>query len=167
MDVNEQILVTLLLILVVQCLMHIAVIMKLKSKKKLKIGPRIGENIKNLSYEKNNQAIKNLYDDIKETKNIFIFLDLNCKECNKLFYALDAIKKEYLNNVRLILIEEDYNLESIEKNEYKNQIRFMKEETIMNELEINAFPFLIQVNNEGELQDKNYIGKSNLMQYIV
>lgn len=36
MDVNEQILVTLLLILVVQCLMHIAVIMKLKSKKNLK-----------------------------------------------------------------------------------------------------------------------------------
>ena len=70
MDVNEQILVTLLLILVVQCLMHIAVIMKLKSKKNLKVGPRIGENIKNLSYEKNNQAIKDLYDDIKETKNI-------------------------------------------------------------------------------------------------
>ncbi|MEK4865892.1 hypothetical protein NSU10_16815 [Bacillus sp. FSL E2-8895] len=167
MGVNEQIIVTLLLILVVQCLMHIAVILKLKSKKNIKIGPRIGGNIKNLSYEKSNQEIKNIYDDIKETKNIFIFLDLNCTECNKLFYSLDAIKKEYLNNVRLILIEEDCNLESIDKNEYKNQIRFMKEETIMKELEINVFPFLIQVDNEGELQDKNYIGKSNVMQYIV
>lgn len=159
-----QIIVSLFIIIIVQMSLHIYVIRKFKSTSNEKDGPNIGQKFPFVSYENYNGELKNIDNNFFNNGNSFIFLSLNCSVCKLLLESLDLYKDEYLEKVRLVLLKSEYHLRDMRK--YEEKIMILEEETIKNVFNIRSFPFIIKVNDEGEVQRKGYLTRNNLIDFI-
>ena len=102
-----------------------------------------------------------------EKKHLFIMLDLNCKECNSVFNSFKAYNQNYLKNVTLVFLKNDFNIQSINKSVYKSCSVFLDENIMLDKFKISGFPFYFQLDNQGLVMDRGYISKYNMIDFIL
>ncbi|HDX9647838.1 hypothetical protein CN936_19260 [Bacillus cereus] len=166
MDINHQIIISLLIIITIQTALHIITILKLKWGQVVQGGLEIGDKIPNVDFNNVDGDIKGIYDNVLGNKNTLVFLDLDCKECNKVFSSLDVFNISYLSEIKLVLIKTEKNFKYMSNSVYKDRALFIDEDIIINQFNIDVFPFAMRVDESGKVEENSHITKENLINYI-
>ncbi|MFP3793741.1 hypothetical protein ACTOS9_04000 [Bacillus subtilis] len=162
---NEVIELTLCLIIIL--VMNISVIVFMNKRLSrgitVKEGVELGSNFPEVMAEN----IEGDYISVKgEKARLFIFIDLECTECMKLFTSLKVYQQNYLQGIIFILIKNNLNKNRISKSLIKKQTLFIEEKDVFETFNVSSFPFFMGVDTNGVVIQRGYISKHNLIDFI-
>ncbi|MGY3312019.1 hypothetical protein ACV242_000515 [Peribacillus simplex] len=166
MGLYTEITIALLIIATLLLIIHIVVIQRLKKANIVNEGLEIGNSIPSVVLEDFSGKQFKFDSSKSEDNQLLIILDLDCKECNKMFKSLDVYNQLYLKNVKLVFLKSEFNLLEITKSAYKNHSFFLEKEVILNQFKISSFPFYLNLDKKGTVLDRGYISKNNLIDFI-
>ncbi|MNR22003.1 hypothetical protein D3C85_1389350 [compost metagenome] len=131
---------------------------------KVKGGLRLGEEFPLITYQNRNGDIIRINKETFKSKNIFLFLSPTCTSCIRVLESLQVYKENYLKELTLVLVTSE-NLE-LEINQFRDDAVYMEEEEVNKIFNMSVFPFVVKVDNLGEVIKQGNITKNFLIDYI-
>jgi len=93
----------------------------------------------------------------------YILLDLECKECKKIFTAFDLLNEKYFESIRLLIVTSDANAEKIADSYYKKYSYFI-DQNQLSMLGIQGFPLYLKFNTNPNIATKGLINTNNMIE---
>lgn len=93
----------------------------------------------------------------------YILLDLECKECKKIFTALNLLNENYFESIRLLIVNSDANTEKIANSYYKKYSYFI-EQNQLSMLGIQGFPLYLKFNTNPNIATKGLINTNSMIE---
>ncbi|AWQ15998.1 hypothetical protein [Bacillus velezensis] len=163
MNKSMELAVSLVIIIIINITLIIYINKRLNRGVTVKEGIEVGSEFPVVMAEN----IEGDYSSIKKEKaRLFIFIDLECSECMKLFSSLKVYQKSYLDGIIFILIKSNLNKKLISKSSIKDQALFIEEQDILGTYNISSLPFFIGISHTGIVTQRGYISKHNLVDFI-
>lgn len=156
----------LLILLIIQTLFYFLIYYRLNRNNNVKEGIEIGSPLSEINIDIGNGGRDLLNEIIHRDARVFVFLDMNCTECNKLLNVLNIIKIERLEGFRLIITKSEDNMSKICEYSLFEKSFFLDLDTIKEIFNIRSFPILMKFDKNAVVIDKSYASTEKILQYV-
>ncbi len=133
--------------------------------KEVKSGLREGVSVPDVRVLKMNGENEEFKNILTDNKTVF-FVDGDCTSCQEMMNSLHHFKAEYVERINFIATYTENSSKENQKNMLDLKMYYMKENDLMNLLNVNTFPFVMQFDANNNVSKRGYLSKYNLVDYL-
>lgn len=168
MEITIQIIISLIIVILIQFSLILTLIYRYTTQDRHieNSGLKKGSSMPHVVLEHVNGESVDLAKNYSNTKYL-LFVDLDCRQCSKIISSLEAFDKKYLEKLKIILKKTEDNLSTSKIKKYVNQSYFILDDTLHNRLNVSGFPFIFKIDSKGTIEEKGYVTKNTLIDYMI
>ncbi|MED4238217.1 hypothetical protein [Priestia megaterium] len=164
---HNQIIISLILIIVCYILLQYFTIHILKNAKKVKSGPVLGESLEDFDVINVNQKRIKFSKLSNSQPKLILFVDMECTHCKSIIKSLNLFNKDVLKNIEFFTLNNKENLEQLKEKNINQNFYLLSEEDMLENLKVQLFPFYIEVDGNNIVQKKGYASNNTIIEYLV
>ncbi|MED4253507.1 hypothetical protein [Priestia megaterium] len=164
---HNQIIISLILIIVCYILLQCFTIHILKNAKKVKSGPVLGESLEDFDVINVNQKRIKFSKLSNSQPKLILFVDMECTHCKSIIKSLNLFNKDVLKNIEFFTLNNKENLEQLKEKNINQNFYLLSEEDMLENLKVQLFPFYIEVDGNNIVQKKGYASNNTIIEYLV
>ena len=166
MGIYYQIILALFIVVVIQVILFAVIFNKIR-KKTPKDGIRINEKIPNINCLDIDQQRSELFSNISKGGDTLLFSIVNCTACTKVLDILNTMQPKYLENIILIIANSDDSAKELVSSKYSGRALLAKKSDVIEYFNIKAFPFVLRIDGNMLVKDKDYASIESLLKHIL
>ncbi|MDN3233548.1 redoxin domain-containing protein [Priestia megaterium] len=164
---HNQIIISLILIIVCYISLQCFTIYVLKNAKKVRSGPALGERIHDLEVINVNQKKIKFSTLLDSQSKLILFVDMDCTHCKSIIQSLNLFNNNVLKNVEFFTVNSKENLEQLKQINTNQDFYLLSEEDMFEKLKVQFFPFYIEVDRNKIVQKKGYASNNTIIEYVI
>lgn len=166
MDLNLQIIISLMFVIIPQFLLCFYLIHKYGKVLTNDMGAKVGENF-NIELLNNSDIIKSIsIENLRKSKILLCFVSTDCPSCNEVIKYMNENLVDEFNKIYFVIEGQKNKVEDwYLNNKYTFHATYIEEDILLEELKINRFPFAFCL-NESVVINKGPLFKEIIPNYI-
>ncbi|MFE0301168.1 MULTISPECIES: response regulator [Priestia] len=164
---HNQIIISLILIIVCYISLQCFTIYVLKNVKKVRSGPVLGEKLQDFEVINVNQKEMKISTLLNSKPKLILFVDMDCTHCRDIIKSLNLFNNNVLRDVEFFTLNSKDNLEQLKQTNLNQDFYLISEEDMFEKLKVQFFPFYIEVDSNNVVQKKGYASNNTIIEYVI
>lgn len=95
-----------------------------------------------------------------------LFVDVECQQCKRILEAFPLLDNT-VSSLFSIIVREEQAKDNLYNNIYHDlSFNYLPDNVIFGSLRVKAFPYFMKIDKDGNLENKSYATRGNLLEYL-